>query len=88
MASRMTLRVGKVGPDGGREFGPRRVVTVASGPTRPVPDNPCAFPPCRCPRHRPTKPQPSGGDAPRAARARVGRTPVKSMAELWAWWRM
>lgn len=56
MGSRLTIRVGKIGARGTVEFGKARVVEVKPGPTRgarAVPENPGAYPPCRCPLHHP-----------------------------------
>lgn len=86
MASRMTLRVGRVRPGGEVEFAPTRTVTVRAGKGRSaVPENPCAFPPCRCPRHRPDLHQ--GADAVRALRVLKGYPYAESMAALRQRWR-
>ncbi|MDJ1130716.1 hypothetical protein [Streptomyces iconiensis] len=72
MASRMTLRVGRVGPDGKAEFGPERVVKVKPDPTVPREDA-YRYPPCECPQHRPDLHQ--------------ERTALRGLraAEWWAW---
>lgn len=52
MGSRLTIRVGRVSPQGTVEFGKARVVEVSAqlraSEALPVPENPSAYPPCRC----------------------------------------
>ena len=78
--SRMTLRVGKVGPDGVVAFGPRRVVEVE--PDRvALRDDVFRYPPCACPRHR------SGPDADLGRPAGRGARPARSVARWFVGWR-
>lgn len=51
MVSRMTVRVGRVGPDGVVEYGPERVHWVKPDPTGWRVDA-GRYPPCACPVHR------------------------------------
>lgn len=79
MGSRMTLRVGRVGPDGTARFGPERVIRVSSSAPRPLDDNACRYPPCRCPEHRPEPREGEGGK-------RTGIPPGGFLVGRWTTW--
>ncbi|NGO69764.1 hypothetical protein [Streptomyces boncukensis] len=59
---RMTIRIYRVAADTGDRLPVRTLSVVEQEPWLPPPEigNPCAYPPCACPRHR--RP---GHDSPR-----------------------